>query len=214
MKLVGFADLHGDFGQVATILHHIGTVDVAILAGDLTNFGTPDDVVRGIDLLRPLVPALLAVAGNTDSPAIDAELKKLGVSLDAHSFSIGTVTFFGCSAAPISIGTPYEISEKEIAARCEQGVREAQNSPVRVFVPHASPYGVLDKTWSHVHAGSHALREFIERVQPTLVVCGHIHEARGEAWLGKSLVVNCGEARHGHYALIEITPHGCQAALF
>ena len=56
-----------------------------------------------------------------------------------------------------------------------------------------------------IQAGSTAVRDFIDRVQPGLVLCGHIHEARGQARLGSSVVVNCGPARSGHYVLAELT---------
>jgi len=82
-----------------------------------------------------------------------------------------------------------------------------------VFVPHAPPHGCVDLTWSRTHAGSRAVSDFIQRAQPALVVCGHIHEARGQQRLGGSLVVNCGPAARGHYALIDLDEHSCRAEL-
>ena len=40
--------------------------------------------------------------------------------------------------------------------------------------------------------------------QPHLLLCGHIHEARGESSIGSCRVVNVGELRRGFGALIEI----------
>ena len=37
-----------------------------------------------------------------------------------------------------------------------------------------------------------------------LVVCGHIHEARGLERTGRATIVNCGHARRGHHALIDL----------
>ncbi|MBI3766704.1 MAG: YfcE family phosphodiesterase, partial [Ignavibacteriales bacterium] len=52
--------------------------------------------------------------------------------------------------------------------------------------------------------GSSSVRKFIEKHQPDLAVCGHIHEARGQDSLEKSKIVNCGPAVNGYYAVVEI----------
>lgn len=59
-----------------------------------------------------------------------------------------------------------------------------------VLVVHGPPYGVLDVNSRGKTCGSRALLRCIERVQPRLVVCGHIHEAYGTEQLGDTLVVN------------------------
>src|SRR5487761_2236450 len=134
MKILAFADVHGAFEKVTTVLDQVPAVDVAIIAGDLTTNGTPADVERALGLWRPRVPLLFAVAGNMDSPAIDETLHRLGVSLDGCSRRVGTAAFLGCSAAPISIGTPYEIPETEIAARLERGLAATAGTSQKVFV--------------------------------------------------------------------------------
>jgi hypothetical protein len=48
------------------------------------------------------------------------------------------------------------------------------------------------------------VRSFIEERQPDVVVCGHIHEARGMDRLGKSVLVNCGPAGKGYYVSLVI----------
>jgi Icc-related predicted phosphoesterase len=213
MKLVSFVDVHDQFAKVADVLRKVTPVDVAIIAGDITTGGTPADVERAISLWRPVAPQFLAVAGNMDSPQIDQTLERLGVSINGCCQRIGSVAFFGCSAAPVSIGTPYEIPESEIAARIERGFEQAKGASRLVFVPHAPPFGTLDKTWTGVRAGSRAVREFIERAQPALVLCGHIHEARGQARIGQSLVVNCGPAAKGHYAVVDLGEQDCRVEL-
>jgi Icc-related predicted phosphoesterase len=45
---------------------------------------------------------------------------------------------------------------------------------------------------------------FIELHQPDVVVCGHVHEARGVDTIGKTQVVNCGQAGKGYYAVINL----------
>jgi len=47
------------------------------------------------------------------------------------------------------------------------------------------------------------VRAFVDRAQPELVLCGHIHESRAIDLLGHSLVVNPGPVSAGHYAVVE-----------
>ena len=55
-----------------------------------------------------------------------------------------------------------------------------------------------------LHGNPTALRDFIAATQPSLVICGHIHEARGMQPRGQTTVVNCGAARCGYYAVAEV----------
>ena len=70
--------------------------------------------------------------------------------------------------------------------------------------PRASVWNEDGYIHAGYHAGSTAVRDFIDDEQPDLVICGHIHEGRGEDLLGKSKIVNCGPSRDGCYALIDV----------
>jgi len=70
-----------------------------------------------------------------------------------------------------------------------------------VVISHAPPFSVLDKTYFGKNAGSRVLLEAIKKHQPKLVLCGHIHEAKGEKKIGKTKVINLGI--HG-YKVLEI----------
>jgi uncharacterized protein len=213
VKLVAFADVHSRFDTVTRALQQLPSIDVILIAGDITTNGTPADAQRAVAAWKPFAPTLLAVAGNMDSPAIDQCLEQLGVSINGRSQHVAEVAFFGCSAAPISIGTPYEISEAEIALRLQRGFGQSMSARQSVLVPHAPPHNAVDRTHSGVAAGSHAVRRFIERARPTLVLCGHIHEARGQTHIGPTLVINCGPAYNGHYVVIDLNDGNCQVEM-
>jgi Icc-related predicted phosphoesterase len=102
-----------------------------------------------------------------------------------------------------------EEDEPELAARIERVVSQVTAPPERtIFSLHCPPYGTgLDdapeltedlrmKHAGHapVPAGSKAVREAIERYQPVVSLHGHIHEARGNARVGKTLCINPGSS--------------------
>ena len=206
MRLGYVVDVHGDVESVPRALEEMGAVDVLVVGGDLTTGGSPEDAERSIEAWRPHVPRLLALAGNMDSAAIDARLDELGVALDGRGASFGDVGVCGVSAAPLSpLRTPYELDDDELERRIERAFTGVAGSRVTVFCPHAPPLGTsCDRLASGEHVGSAVIRTFVERAQPDVVLCGHIHEARSEDTIGGSRVVNPGPVSAGHYAVVEI----------
>jgi Icc-related predicted phosphoesterase len=206
MRIAYVVDVHDRFDTVPRALHAVGEVDVLVVGGDITTFGTPDDAARAVELWRPLVPRLLAVAGNMDSPAIDARLVELGVSLDGRGVIVEDVGLAGVSAAPLSpLHTPYELPDEELARRAEAGLTSIREARVRIFCPHAPPHGTAcDRLRSGEHVGSAVLRALVDREEPDVVLCGHIHESRAIDELGKSLIVNPGPVTAGHYAFVDV----------
>jgi uncharacterized protein len=206
VRIAYVVDVHDRFDAVGDALARTGPVDVLVVGGDITTFGTPDDAERAITQWRPLAPQLLAVAGNCDSPEIDARLVELEVSLDARGVVIDGVGLFGASAAPHSpLHTPYEVPDEELGRRADAGLADVDGARVRIFCPHSPPYDTAcDRLRSGRHVGSPALRAFVDREQPDLLLCGHIHEARGVDDVGATRVVNPGPVASGHHAVVEI----------
>ena len=68
-----------------------------------------------------------------------------------------------------------------------------------LFVLHSPPKEThCDLTGARVHVGSRAIRRFVERHQPPLVLCGHIHESPRVSSsyhdaIGRTVVVNPGQ---------------------
>jgi uncharacterized protein len=206
MKIAYLVDIHDRFAAIPQAMSGIGPVDLLIIGGDITTGGSPEDAGRAVDGWLGLAPRLLALAGNMDSPAIDATLADLGVGLDSRGFVFGNVGVFGISAAPRSpLHTPYELDDDELERRLEEGFAEVKDCRVRILCPHAPPRGTTcDRLPSGEHVGSAVIRSFVEREQPDLVLCGHIHESRGSDRIGRTEVVNPGPALAGHYAVVQV----------
>ncbi len=206
MKVLAMTDIHGAYRTVEEILSSIEGIDVFVIGGDFSLVGTPKEVEDAVRSWQKYKVPMVAVSGNMDLPEVDGTLETLGISVNGKGTVIEGVGFFGVSASPHSpLHTPYEISEDEIARRIQAGYELVQAARTNILIPHAPPYRTkVDRIFSGLHVGSRAVREFIEREQPSVCVCGHIHEARGQDTIGQTKVVNCGPARDGYYALIDI----------
>ncbi len=206
MRFLAFTDIHGAYKKTEEIIEREHPFDAIIIGGDLTTVGTPKEAEEAIKRFQSHDKPLFVVSGNMDPPELDELFDKLGVLVSGKGRMIGDVGIFGVSGSPITpMSTPYEISEAEIGKRAEAGWKEVEKARVKIFVPHAPPNGTkVDKIFIGKHVGSIAVREFIEKRQPDVVICGHIHEARGADEIGNTQIVNCGPAGKGYYAVIEI----------
>ena len=206
MRIIALTDVHGSYDKMLTILSSETGYDAIVIGGDLTTHGTPREAEDAVKKLMSFGKPVFVVAGNMDPPAIEETFDRLGVSINARGVILNGVGFFGVSASPETpFHTPYEISEEEIERRADEGWKHARAATRKVFVPHAPPVDTkLDKVLAGRHVGSTAVRAFVEKHQPDVLICGHIHEARATDILGKTKMVNCGPAGKGCYAIIEL----------
>jgi hypothetical protein len=204
VRLLCITDIHSEVGRFEKILANEPPADVLIIGGDFTNFGKPPEVDHILNLAQAHTPQVLAVAGNCDSAVIDHLLVERGVSLHARGVRIGEIGFFGLSAMSPWRGDMYEFTEDQLDQFLAAGYTQIEGSPKYIMVPHCPPRNSgVDRSASGANVGSTAVRSWVDKVKPILVICGHIHEARGQAKIGNTIVVNCGPARDGYYAVAE-----------
>jgi Icc-related predicted phosphoesterase len=172
-----FSDIHNDARALQKLMEI--EADYYFAAGDLVSWA------RGLDkmgeLMRAKAERVYVLPGNHESESDIAGLcARFGfVNFHGKSMEAGGTYITGLGySTPTPFDTPGEYSEGEMAARLEPF---AALSPL-VLICHAPPLDTaLDRIRDGLHAGSLAVREFIERVQPTHFFCGHIHEAEGVA---------------------------------
>lgn len=204
MKLVALTDIHGRSDYPEETATQIQQADLVLLAGDITNFGDYDDASKVIDQLARWNSNIYAVPGNCDRSGVDDMLISRNMNLHAAAQRFKDVAFLGiggCNKTPFR--TPREYSERELRNFAKEFTK-SRDVRYHVMVSHAPPHKTkLDKVFFGFHVGSKAIRQFIESFQPDVVVCGHIHEARGFDYIGKTLVINPGPFPK-HYAVIEL----------
>jgi Icc-related predicted phosphoesterase len=183
-------------------------VDLIILAGDITNFGPPE---LGEEILNEIssydVP-VLAIPGNCDPETIHGEIEgSHAINIHARSIVIKNVGICGFGGSnPTPFNTPLEFEEVEIYDEAKKAMDSIKDQKITLMVTHAPPYGTeADQVSSGDHVGSKSLRKIIEEFQPSINICGHVHEARGTDQIGGTFVVNAGNLCDGNACLIDIS---------
>lgn len=185
-----FSDIHNDAGALHKLMRI--EADYYFAAGDLVSWA------RGLDkmgeIMKPRAERVYVLPGNHESEAdIEAFCDRFGfVNFHGGQFEAGGMRVAGLGySSPTPFETPGEYSENEMAARLN---RFANLKPL-IMVCHCPPLNTdLDRIRENLHAGSSAVREFIERVQPAHFFCGHIHEAEGKAIrMGATRAMNVGK---------------------
>ena len=150
--------------------------------------------------------------GNDDQLDID-EVVQQAKYVELAEGRVVDIDGFQMASTGWSNFTPWETyreeDEPDLGERIRRVVAQVSAPPERtIFSFHCPPYGsglddapelTEDMRLKHaghapVPCGSTAVREAIERHQPALALHGHIHEARGNTRIGKTLCINPGSS--------------------
>lgn len=191
MRILLFSDIHNDLKALRTLAAR--EADWYICAGDLVSWA------RGLDacgeILQPLGDRLLVLPGNhEDEAGIAAFARKFGFqAVHGQSRELDGVRFaFLGYSNPTPFDTPGEYTEEELARHLEALGKPKPD----VLVCHCPPHGTpLDRMRNGQHAGSTAIRSFVDELQPRWFFSGHIHETEGvTAAMGATTGHNPGKA--------------------
>ncbi|MBO4300072.1 MAG: metallophosphoesterase family protein [Desulfovibrio sp.] len=208
-------DIHDEAERFDTI-PDISRANGIIVSGDLTVEGGVPQAERVMNSLCAFNLPVLAQIGNMDRPEIDAWLTDKDWNLHTVMRELTPeVAAFGVGGStPTPFSTPSEFSESDVAAWLEASWRKVCAYPHQVLVSHNPPKDTAcDVIPGNVHVGSTAVREFLEKAQPEICVCGHIHEARAIDRVGRTLVINPGMLAQGGYVLLRYTRGHLEAEL-
>jgi len=209
-------DVHENVALVDAV-PEIPQAAAVIISGDLTNVGGKEAACRVLDVFARRSPQVLAQIGNMDTSQVASELDSRGINIHRQvrelAPGVGLVGVGYSTRTPF--GTPSEVDEATMAAWAREALEAATARFAHVlFVVHTPPHAtVTDRLASGVSVGSPGVRAAIEAFAPEVVVTGHIHEGRGEDWIGPSHILNPGAFGQGGYVLVRRTPQGLQASL-
>lgn len=189
MKILVFSDIHGDWKALEKLMSI--EADYYIAAGDLSSWR------RGLEqagqILARRGKKVYVLPGNHETEQdVEAVCARHGLNpfhgrvIEAGGYYLAGLGYSG----PTPFHTPGEYTEAELSQRLAAfgGLKPL------ILICHTPPKDTpLDEIRPGHHAGSVAVREFIERERPEYFFCGHIHEAHGrQARLGSTRAWNTG----------------------
>jgi Icc-related predicted phosphoesterase len=123
-------------------------------------------------------------------------------TVEFHGFRLYGVSMCPCYDAPFLAAQWDYMTADPVMERAAYDFE-----PVDIVVSHCPPFACLDSGGSvpgggSVPIGSRALLDYIRKHAPRLVICGHVHEARGYARIGRTEIVNVAAT----WRIIEIEP--------
>ena len=202
MRIAATADLHYSPQSYDHIREPLARVrdeaDVLVIAGDLTNYGRPEEMHSLLNALVRLRLPIMAVLGNHDyESSCEQELMKMmtdeGIKvLDGSSYERDGVGFAGAKGfiGGFGRGVLTAFGEKEIKAFVQASLDETLKleralSMIRtekiVIVTHYAPIsetvvGEPQEIWPYL--GSSRLAEVIDRHGAKLALHGHAHHGK------------------------------------
>lgn len=215
MRWIAIGDIHEQTGMLARI-PGLAEADGVLISGDLTNRGTAGAARAVIEAVQSFNPNVRAVMGNMDTQKVADYLTKQGIylhlaacdlaspGLTAESGPRPRVGAIGVGySTPTPFATPSEVSDDQLASWLDQVWKLTKPYDHVVAVIHTPPLDTkADDLGSGTHVGSRAVRGFIEKHAPAVVITGHIHEAKSVDHIGSTTIINPGMLAHGGYVAV------------
>jgi Icc-related predicted phosphoesterase len=208
--ILGLADLH----DRVEMLDRLRDVDADLIAfcGDLHNGSSRTAGEPVAAALARLGLPVLIVPGNMDHKDVVPQMwREAGlIMLHRSSFRFGDFGFIGMGGMavhnPRRLEDParYYHRDGEVYDSLAQAYPGISGSKTIIVLTHQPPRDTRDTIYTGERTGCISLRRFLEEYQPDLLLCGHIHEDRGESQVGPTRIINVGELRQGYAAIIEL----------
>ena len=196
-RLLILSDIHNQnitLKEILSKIEKLGRIpDCCLIAGDITNFGTAEDMQNMLNLVLDKIPKTFYVTGNCD-PIVDQEdLETLAINVEAQTYEINNFLVIG-------FGTHRpQLDQKKL--------RTLRKTNMKVcLLTHVPPFGTsVDVVSINRHVGSRQLRDFIEKNENIfLSICGHIHDSPSISQLGSCTIINPGPVTTGNFAIIDV----------
>lgn len=161
------------------ILPQIGPVDVAVVTGDLTDFGTDEEYRRFRDIMEPLAIPYRAIPGNHDDVAV---MRRCFADQDWMP-ETGPINWTAAFTDLAVIGLDTNVDGRAYGnltdaslAYLEAMLAKANGKPVIVATHHPPILTGIEKMDIQNLRDSHGLQAILSKYEGDLrLVCGHVH---------------------------------------
>jgi len=193
LKILAAGDIHGDTSLAERLAERAEKekCDLVILCGDLTMMERSTDNIIGPFKKRN--EKVLILPGNHETVATADFLAELYGVKNIHGYSVkyGDVGIFGCGGANIGL---FRLEEDEIYGLLKKGFDKIKYLKKKIMATHVHPSDSKMEKFTEIFPGSEGVRKAIERFNPDILLCSHVHEAEGiEEKIGNTKVINVGK---------------------
>jgi Icc-related predicted phosphoesterase len=193
LRIFSAGDIHGDTRLAEKLAEEAKEkhADLVVLCGDLTFAERSTDNIIGPFKKRNL--KVLLIPGNHETVATADFLAEVYGVKNIHGYSVKykDIGIFGAGGANIGIN---QLSEKEIYDLLKKGFDHIKYLDKKIMVTHVHPSGTKMEKFTQFFPGSTGVRRAIDKFQPDILLCSHVHEAEGlEEKIGKTRVINVGK---------------------
>jgi Icc-related predicted phosphoesterase len=211
-NILAISCFHGDVENLFNFIDKISALDIDVVVnpGDFTDYRLPKGFTRIglaeiiLEQLKSLNKPIVVVPGSWDKELIGF-FEKRNISVHGKGKVIKDIGFYGYGGAKTPFNTPFEPEDSEIERGLDAGFADIKKCEKKVQVTHAPPAKTkTDIISTGVHVGSEVVRGFIEKKQPAVAICSHIHEGRGVDEIGKTKIINSGRFPEGYCGLVTI----------
>jgi uncharacterized protein len=193
LKILAAGDIHGDTGLAEKLAERAEKekCDLVILCGDLTMMEQSTDNIIGPFKKRH--EKVLLLPGNHETVATADFLADLYGVKNIHGYSVkySDVGIFGCGGANIGL---FQLEEDEIYDLLKKGFNKIKYLEKKIMATHVHPSDSKMEKFTDIFPGSKGVRKAIDKFNPDILLCSHVHEAEGiEEKIGKTKVINVGK---------------------
>lgn len=188
LRMLAAGCIHGDTNLVQRLADKADkeNVDVVLLCGDLSGHFETKNIIKPF---KEKGKRVLLVTGNHDGLAFGDFLANYYDVKHLHGdYAVyNDVGIFGCSLANVGLDA---LSDDEFFETLEKGFSKVKALDKRVMVTHVHPSHTKMESLTGF-PGSYGIKKAIDKFQPDIVFCSHLHELSGfEEKIGKTRVIN------------------------
>lgn len=189
MRILFFADTHGDMEALRTIKTKSSDADMIVCAGDISQMEI--QLPKIIEYIDTFNKPILMIHGNHEDDRGLRELCEQSenvIFLHKGVHHVNEYVFMGYG------GDGFSTKDPDFTIVANAFFKKESKNKKMVLITHGPPYNTVIDNLNGDNRGNKSYREFIDDVKPHIAVSGHLHENSGKTHsIGRTLFLNPGK---------------------